>query len=290
MPADRPVTTALTRCGVLSVPAEPSGVGTDPSSYVVVVPYWTRKFVGLFIGLIDPSSVTAVSPAKSAIGCSVVAVGPAQAQRYARARRLLPLNVTLVSEADVVGRGDRPAQSSGQELAVLSVGRLDNEKNPLLLADVLAELCAEDPRWRLTVCGEGPLEPVLRERMRELGVADRVTFRGFIPMGPALHQTYRTSDVFLHVSHTEGVPQVLFEAFAAGLPVVATDVGGVAATARGAALLIPPGDAQAAASALRTLVGDGMLRDRLVCAGLRIARESTRERQCQRVAEFLQAA
>ena len=63
----------------------------------------------------------------------------------------------------------------------------------------------------------------------------------------SFRRSTHSSDVFLHVSWTEGVPQVLFEAFAAGLPVVATDVGGVAQAVDGAALLVAPGDALAAA-------------------------------------------
>ena len=83
-------------------------------------------------------------------------------------------------------------------------------------------------RWRLVVCGEGAMQPLLEDRLRELGVADRAELRGYVPYGPKLLDLYRQSHVLLHVSWTEGVPQVLVEAFAAGLPVVATDVGGVA--------------------------------------------------------------
>lgn len=222
---------------------------------------------------------------------SVVVVGPALAERYAKAKRLLTISVALVGEDDVVGDTDPLAASPQAGTTVLSVGRLDNEKNPLLLADALAELCAENGDshldWRLTVCGEGPLEQPLRERLLERGVAERAQLCGFVPAGPRLREMYRASDLLLHASHTEGVPQVLFEAFAAGLPVVATDVGGVAATAQDAALLIPPDDPHAAAAALRRLAGDTDLRERLARAGVRIAREHTLERQCRRVAEFL---
>jgi glycosyltransferase involved in cell wall biosynthesis len=129
----------------------------------------------------------------------------------------------------------------------------------------------------------------LRERLRERRVQSYASLRGFVPVGPALQEIYRGSDLFLHTSHTEGVPQVLFEAFAAGLPVVATDVGGVATVADGAALLVPPDDPSAAVSALRILAADEELRARLVRAGLDIARQSTREAQCERVANFLEA-
>ena len=86
----------------------------------------------------------------------VVVVGPALAERYRAARAVLPLTVSLISEREL----DAPAPERrwDGELTAISVGRLEEEKNPLLLADVLADLRASDPRWRLVICGEGPLE------------------------------------------------------------------------------------------------------------------------------------
>jgi glycosyltransferase involved in cell wall biosynthesis len=220
--------------------------------------------------------------------CAVVVVGPRLAEHYASARELLSISVTLVGEQDLLAHEGSPASMSDRELVVLSVGRLDKEKNPLLLADVLALLAAGEGSWRLVVCGEGPLAGALEERLRAHGLADRAEIRGFVPVGPSLSEVYRNSDLFLHVSLTEGVPQVLFEAFAAGLAVVATDVGAVSATAGDAALLVPPRDARAAEQALRRLVADPQLRIRMAASGLRIARAHTREAQCKRVVEFLE--
>ena len=72
-------------------------------------------------------------------------------------------------------------------------------------------------RWRAT-CGSA---------LEELGVADHADLLGYVPITDGLLDVYRSSHAFLHVSWTEGLPQTLFEAFAAGLPVVATAVGGV---------------------------------------------------------------
>lgn len=196
---------------------------------------------------------------------SVVAVGPQLARHYAGAARLLPLDICLVPATALTAGG--PARDYGGPLTLLSVGRLESEKNPLLLADVLALLRAEDPRWRLRVCGEGSLEPALRARLAELGVLDATDLLGYVPVDRGLLDLYRASSVFLHVSWTEGLPQVLFEAWSTGLPVVATAVGGVPEAADGAAVLVPPGDAAAAADAVRGLLRDDALRARLVDAG-----------------------
>jgi glycosyltransferase involved in cell wall biosynthesis len=120
-------------------------------------------------------------------------------------------------------------------------------------------------------------------------VEDAADVRGYVPIDGGLPELYRSSHAFLHVSWTEGLPQVLFEAFAAGLPVVATEVGGVAAAAGDAALLVPPGDAERPAAELARVGVDAELRARLVAAGLARVREHTLEAESRRVAEFLAA-
>ena len=110
-----------------------------------------------------------------------------------------------------------------------------------------------------------------------------------MPHDRGLRDLYRGSHAFLHVSWTEGLPQVLFEAFAAGCPVVATDVGGVAEAVGDAALLVPAGDAQAAADALERVAEDGDLRQRLIRGGLEIAAARTIESESRRLLEFLRA-
>jgi glycosyltransferase involved in cell wall biosynthesis len=216
----------------------------------------------------------------------IVAVGPQLAALYPDSRTL-ELIVSLVGSEDVRSAGE-PLPSYGDgELTALSVGRLEQEKNPLLLADIAAELARSDPRWRLIICGEGPMEDELRRRLATLGVADRVTLRGYVPHDRGLREIYRSSHALLHVSWTEGLPQVLYEAFAARLPTVATAVGGVPAAAGDAALLIGPGDAQGAVAALTRIADDPALRDRLTTAGVARVRAHTLDAEASRVASFL---
>jgi glycosyltransferase involved in cell wall biosynthesis len=213
-----------------------------------------------------------------------VVVGPQVAESYSRAGRLLEISVSLVRREDLVEPS--PRAWGGR---VLSVGRLDAEKNPLLLADILKLLVDSGEDWRLTICGEGPLEGALRERLRHLGLEDRADLVGYLPLHGGLIDLYRSSDALLHVSLTEGLPQVLLEAFAAGLPVVATAVGGVPGAVGDAGMLVPPDDADAAAAALERLARDQSLRNRLAKAGLERVRGRTLEAESARVAEFLSA-
>lgn len=219
----------------------------------------------------------------------VIAVGSDLARRYQHAPAVLEISVSLISAEDVEA-GERAVERSyAGELRILSVGRIDREKNPLLLADALAILREADQRWRLVVCGEGPMQGELAARLTGYGLGDAAELRGYVAVDGGLLDVYRSSHVFLHVSMTEGMPQVLLEAFASGLPVVATAVGGVAEAAGDAALLIGPDDAGAAANAVRRLSGDRELRDRLVRAGLALARGQTLEAETARVAAFIRA-
>lgn len=216
-----------------------------------------------------------------------VVVGPDLARRYAAGASVLSIYVSLLEDEDLLPRGADHRAYDGDELRMLSVGRLDPEKNPLLLADVLAEAVRRDPRWTLEVCGDGPLAETLDERAAELGVGPRLAQRGYVAMDAGLWDRYREAHVLLHVSMTEGVPQVILEAFAARLPVVATDVGGVGSVVAGRGLLAPVGDAGAAAAALVRLAEEPELRDTLVERAQHLVAQHTLAAECARLAAFL---
>ena len=219
-----------------------------------------------------------------------VAVGADLARLYSGgAAPVQELTVSLVSEADVrsLSAGNHHL-GTGHPVELLSVGRLDPEKAPGMLLKALALLEKRTPgRYRLTIVGDGQLEDELRAQAGRFG--DAVRFRGHVPNGSELFELYRTSDVFVHVARTEGFPQVLTEAQAAGLPIVATDVGGVRAGLGGGdeALLVPPNDPEALAAAIARLASDGDLRAVFRERGFARARASTLERQAARVAAFI---
>jgi glycosyltransferase involved in cell wall biosynthesis len=204
--------------------------------------------------------------------------------------RVLATAFSLVPASELVSVDAALAKPWNGELRIVTVGRLDPEKNPLLLADVAAHLRRRDRRWRLVIIGDGPLHEALGRRIEELGLGDVVELRGYVPNGPALWAEYRTSHAFLHVSLTEGLPQVLSEAQAAGLPIVATAVGGVTRQLGASALLVPPHDPDAIVDALDRIAADPELRRRLVLRGLDAAAAATMEAQLDRVAHFLQSS
>lgn len=219
-------------------------------------------------------------------------VGEANARRYSNGRnRLIVMAPSLVRATDVVA--EPPDRDWTAVVDLLTVGRIDSEKNPSLLLDAMAELERRRAgRYRLRWVGVGPLADDVRKQAASLGIGDRVELVGYVPFGPELLALYRGSHAFVHVSLTEGLPQVLVEAFASGTPVVATDVGGVRSGVDGgrAAVLVPPSDLNALVSALIRISDDAELRSHLAARGLEIARGRTLEAEAARVAAFLRTS
>ena len=216
-------------------------------------------------------------------------VGRGLAHRYGNTKRLLPMTVSLVRAADV--RASLPGDpSTGSRVRLLTVGRLEPEKNPLLLVEAMARLERQRPGcFELTWVGRGVLARAVAERAVVLQVNHRIEWRDYIPFGPDLLGLYRESDIFVHVSLTEGVPQVLVEAWASGTPIVATDVGGVREALHGgdAGLLVPAKDVDALVQSITRVANDVELRRRLVVRGLELARQTTLDVEAERVARFI---
>jgi glycosyltransferase involved in cell wall biosynthesis len=198
---------------------------------------------------------------------------------------------SLIRRDELVALDTALARSWEGEIRLVSVGRIDPEKNPLLLLDIVAGLRA-GARWRLAVVGDGPLREEMEHAVAERGLGGAVDLLGYVPNGKELWDVYRSSNAFLHVSLTEGAPMVFFEAESAGLPIVATDVGGVSAALGGGdrGLLVPPRDAPAAIEALERLATDRELRERLIRDGLEHAGNETLEAHLDKVAAFFDAA
>ena len=149
---------------------------------------------------------------------------------------------------------------------ILSVGRLSREKGHACLLEAVALLNRHGaPSFRLLIIGDGPEKASLRERCRALGLDSTVVFAG--------HRTdvdvfYSMADILALPSHSEGSPNVVLEAMAAGVPVVATAVGGVPEIVEHArtGLLVPAGRPDAMAKAMASLLTDEKLRRSLAAA------------------------
>jgi len=163
---------------------------------------------------------------------------------------------------------------------VLYAGRITREKGADLLAETFLRARERDPRLRLVLVGGGPEEQRLRER-----VGGHAVFRGWLE-GDALARAYACADLFLFASRTDTFGQVVLEAQASGLPVVAVAEGGPLSLLehRVNGLLCTP-DAAALADALLELAASPTLCERLARGGLAAVGERTWERAMQRLGD-----
>jgi len=219
-------------------------------------------------------------------------VGSHVAERYGSPRpNLLELHINLLGSGDLVTRPSG-ADWSGT-VSLLTVGRIDREKNPLIVPELLEALERRAPgRFHLAWVGEGPLADALAEETARRGLGDRLNLPGYIPFGQELIDRYRSAHAFVHIALTEGVPQVLFEAMGSGIPIVATDVGGVAAALRSgdAGLLVPPEDPSALSAAILRLAEEPELREKLASRALELAGRETIESESARVSAFIRGS
>ena len=144
---------------------------------------------------------------------------------------------------------------AGHHRVAVSVMRLVPQKAPLDLIDGAGRLLADLPDARILIVGDGPLRALVEDRCRALGLGNRIVFTGLRSDVPEL---LAAADVLVLASLWEGLPRVIPQAMAAGLPVVATAVAGNAeAVADGVTgVLVPPRDPAALASALSVLLAD----------------------------------
>jgi glycosyltransferase involved in cell wall biosynthesis len=152
---------------------------------------------------------------------------------------------------------------------ILTVGRLSAEKGHAHLLHALKLLPPGSAR--LIVVGAGPELSALKSLRARLGLGQTVDFAGF---QPDLRPYYSAADVFALSSHSEGSPNVLFEAMDAGVPVVATAVGGLPEyiTSGVNALLVPDRNPAALAAALAQVLNNPALGNRLIAGGDELVR------------------
>ncbi len=183
-----------------------------------------------------------------------------------------PVNMALRAE---LRRGtERPL--------VLAVARLDNRHKGL---DFLVSAAARVPEAQFVFAGDGPDRASLEEQALSLGVDDRMTFLGHREDIPDL---LASCDLFVLPSLYEGLPVSVVEAMAAGKPVVASAIGGTdEAVEHGqTGLLVPPGDPEALANAIRTVLSDSALAKRMGAAGrARANQEFSAETMIQRTTQ-----
>lgn len=220
--------------------------------------------------------------------------GQALYQKYIRPdRRVLLTTTSTIGDADVLDRVDTGLSQPGHApIRLLTVSRIDPRKGLRYLPAALAQLVRAGHDVRLTIVGPtvGAMGEEERERVlaaaREHAVVERIEFLGARTL-PQVLALAREHDLFvLPTLPGEGVPRVLLEAMASGLPIVVSDVAGVPTLVQHEVngLLIPPSDPTAIAQAVARLIQDGELRRRLISTGNRAARAHTADSHARKIA------
>ena len=204
----------------------------------------------------------------------VVCVAEAQAEKVRRAG--VPAErISVIHNAIAPERFSEPDPAARDELEALfpepprfivgAAGRLSPEKGYDVLIDAATHVVEHSPDVGFVLFGDGDLRETLADRIDSLGLGNRFILAGF---RSDLDHFMPHFDLFVQSSHTEGLPNVLLEAAAVGVPVVATDVGGTAevvADGRTGAL-VPPADAMALADCVHRLLEDTSLTNKMKAA------------------------
>jgi glycosyltransferase involved in cell wall biosynthesis len=198
-------------------------------------------------------------------------------------RGVAPERIEIVHNAidpEWGSRGRRPEAAAAlrgelkiapEARVLLIVGRLSTEKDHRTLMEAVRRLPSA-PAAHLVIVGDGPERPRIEESARSLGLAERVTLTGQVD---SAEPYYGIADICVLSSLSEGSPNALLEAMAAGVPVVATAVGGIPEiVADGeSALLIPPKDPAAMTGAVAALLEDEGLARKLAGRARQLAVE-----------------
>jgi glycosyltransferase involved in cell wall biosynthesis len=200
-----------------------------------------------------------------------------------------PARVTVLPNAapelpELLSREAQRAALGLEPPLLAFAGRLTAQKELGLALEALAAV--EDVR--LAILGDGPERGALERRSHELGLNGRVRFLGGGGRDDVL-RLFRAADAAVLPSAWENFPHTVVEALAAGTPVVATAVGGVPEIVRDGenGLLVPPGEPDALADAIRRFFAEPALRERLAAAAAPSVEPLAEERLLARVEELL---
>lgn len=175
----------------------------------------------------------------------------------------------------------------------VSVGRLSEQKGQLVLLDALLALAREGLRFQMTIAGDGPLRPVLEQRIRDLGLEERVTITGWL-CNSQIRALISNARALVLPSFAEGLPVVLMEAFALARPVITTYVGGIPelVTDGVCGWLVPAGDVERLYSAMKDCLkaSDARIQAMGRAGQVRVLETHDIVRECRKLVELFRRA
>ncbi len=191
---------------------------------------------------------------------------------------------TTIRKTDIIRTMPKKIKN---EIKLLWVGRLSPEKGLFYLLRAVKELNSEKSKkiYRLNIVGDGPLRTKLQEKVNKLGIANLIRFHGFIPFGEKLKSIYINSDALLLPSLMDQQPKVTTEAMAYGIPVLASNIGGIPNIVHNGrnGLLFEPGSVNGICEAVQRIVNNQELYDKLVEVGYDFISSHTMEDEIKKM-------
>lgn len=174
-------------------------------------------------------------------------------------------------------------------IRLLYVGEILIDKGIIYLLDAVRKLREKNYPVELMIVGSGSDTNKIKEKIESSGISKAVKFKGYVPFGDSLFNIYRSADilVFPSIYFTEGIPRVIIEAFAFSLPVITTDIGGVKSIVinEKTGLLIKPHSSEEIYQAVRRLINDTYLRERMIKKSYEFAVAHTLEGEIKKITE-----
>ncbi|HET7717797.1 MAG TPA: glycosyltransferase family 4 protein [Bauldia sp.] len=227
------------------------------------VPYVLHLHSGRYEQFLDTSPASLVASIRTMFVRSayVIVLGDYWARAVASRFPEVESKLVVLPNACPGGERLRRVDEAGP-VQILFLGKLVKAKGISELIGALGKL-RERSDWVATIAGDGDIE-TWRRQADSLGIGERVDFPGWLGPEEAWMRLGQ-ADIFVLPSHVENLPVALVEAFGMGLPIVTTPVGAIPEVVRDGdnGILVPPGDVEALAGALRRLLDEPELRRRL---------------------------
>ncbi|HDK27526.1 MAG TPA: glycosyltransferase family 1 protein [Candidatus Atribacteria bacterium] len=223
-------------------------------------------------------------------GLTVLVTGREMIERLSAPERYIyPYFTSLISDEDIIYR--KPRDISSNSTNILYAGFLTENKGVHILLEAFARFREKyhTPDIKLHLAGDGYFRPKLEEICQQLKITENVIFYGFIGDKEKLKQLFREADMFVLPSKSEGIPKVLLEAMAYGVPILTTNVGGIPDIIEDGVngLLIPPGSPGGFVKGMAKILFDAKLRQKLIDGGYHFIKEHTKEKQAKEIIEYL---
>jgi colanic acid/amylovoran biosynthesis glycosyltransferase len=237
----------------------------------------------------DPVGFAIEEKVKAAeLVCSISYFGRSQIMLWSLSKDWHKLAVTPLG-VDATGWELAEFRENPSPFELIAAGRLVEIKGFPLLLEAVADLRRQGRDVRLTVAGDGPARKNLEEQARRLAIADRVVFAGWKNQDE-LRALYRQSDAFVMSSFAEGVPVVLMEAMATGVPCIAPRINGIPELIRDGVdgLLFTASDVGELVQATGRLMDDTIMRRRMTeSSRARVADKYDLRKNVERLADEL---